>query len=228
MSLLEKLKEQQEKEKIVHPLKEESFEIKTNYLKAIAYFIVIDEKITEKEKEKFVKLIDALECKELEEELLEFLQEPNIEEFNEVFEHIGVMRFGYYYLVEVLHLDDIQSLSKNEEEFIALVLEKIGVSESELSLMMKFYQNNNNSSNLKEINEKENLQNAMHEIAPYLEAKDPYISFWVESFGSQSPKKDDKEIVLEAVKKDGRALKYASKRLKNDKELQELCNQIKK
>ena len=31
--------------------------------------------------------------------------------------------------------------------------------------------------------------------------------------------RDDKEVVIEAVKKDGNAIKYASKRLKNDREV---------
>jgi len=109
MGLLESMKKENEKRNSNHTAKDESIEIKVNYLKAISYFIVIDENISNEEKEKLMYLIELLDCKEVEEDILEFLEDPSKEELFETFEQLG--ENGKQYIADILDL-------KKEDDFL--------------------------------------------------------------------------------------------------------------
>jgi len=217
MGLLDSIKQNT----IKHPLKEDSFELRANYLKGVAFFLSIDESVDEKEMEGFLRLIDILKMQDAKDDLVDFLNAPVAEEFEETF--YDLKKYKIIYLCDVLNISFKDEFSKEEEEFFEILKETLEISQKEIDGVINyFYALNGKTHN--EIDKK--LRN---EIDEFMDIYGKNLSFLealkrVKESGyalSSIDKKfrDNKEIVLEVVKKDGFALAFASNRLKDDKEV---------
>lgn len=121
MGLLDRL----EKEIKEHPLKNENIEKKIQYLNGIAYFISIDNVITNNEREYFLNLIDLLNCNEVKEDLLLFLENPdeqNLEEFKNTFSYFHQNELMITYFLEVFFTIQNENLNEFENRFIDIIL----------------------------------------------------------------------------------------------------------
>ena len=118
MGLLDRL----EKEIKEHPLKNENIEKKIQYLNGIAYFISIDNVITNNEREYFLNLIDLLNCNEAEEDLLIFLENPDEQEFKNTFSYLHQNELMITYFLEVFFTIQNENLNEFENRFIDIIL----------------------------------------------------------------------------------------------------------
>ena len=134
MGLLEEIKQN----RVIHPLKEESLELKAEYLKGVAYFLAIDENITDDEKAKFDELIGFLDCEDIREDLFTFLQKPEASEFDATLKAIREKRYVFVYLSELFYISSKDTLSKEEEEFVKMVSKVFQVTEAEMSFVATF------------------------------------------------------------------------------------------
>ena len=172
MTLLEKLQHKEKQKKSTHPLLSENFEVRVNYLMAVAYFLSIDEKRRLGGKEEYVALIKTLECEDTQNDLLKHLKEPYIEEFDEIFNYIGEKIFRYYFIIEILHLQNDLEFNEIEYEFIDIVLPKLQIKREELELIGTFYKEDKEKIYYK-IKKNEPLYDAIKKIAPYIATKYP-------------------------------------------------------
>ena len=118
MGLLDRL----EKEIKEHPLKNENIEKKIQYLNGIAYFISIDNVITNNEREYFLNLIDLLNCNEVKEDLLIFLENPDEQEFKNTFSYFQQNELMITYFLEVFFTIQNENLNEFENRFIDIIL----------------------------------------------------------------------------------------------------------
>lgn len=118
MGLLDRL----EKEIKEHPLKNENIEKKIQFLNGIAYFISIDNVITNNEREYFLNLIDLLNCNEAKEDLLLFLENPDEQEFKNTFSYFQQNELMITYFLEVFFTIQNENLNEFENRFIDIIL----------------------------------------------------------------------------------------------------------
>ena len=118
MGLLDRL----EKEIKEHPLKNENIEKKIQYLNGIAYFISIDNVITNNEREYFLNLIDLLNCNEVKEDLLIFLENLDEQEFKNTFSYFQQNELMITYFLEVFFTIQNENLNEFENRFIDIIL----------------------------------------------------------------------------------------------------------
>ena len=135
MSLLNKIKKSREN----HILKECDPITKSNYLQAIIYFLVIDDKVEDFQIAKLKNLIDLFKMKESEDEFLKSIKNPDLlEEFEGVFD--GLKEYGISYLAELFFSFVKDDLNNDEIEFFNLILQNIDVTEAELNLLIEFFE----------------------------------------------------------------------------------------
>jgi len=120
MGLLDKLENKIAK----HPLADETYETKINYLNAIGFFIAIDDKITEYEIDSFNKIIELLDCEEAKDDLYDFMENPDLDEFENTFKFMNEKAQFTTYLLEVLFFSDSYKFNEKEMKFIDLVIER--------------------------------------------------------------------------------------------------------
>ncbi len=141
MGLLDQIKKQTKKETVSenHPVCKLDFEGKFNYLRGLALFIVIDEKITDNEKSLWKELIKIFNCGEFEEQLNEFLENPDISELDDIMNSIKNVKVAHLFLLDSLLIcySDADYANK-EKELLEVFNDKLGVIKSEVEYLEKF------------------------------------------------------------------------------------------
>ncbi len=121
MGLLDQIKKKTQPK---HQLNDSSLEIKINYLQAVAFFIAIDDTITENEKETFNNIIKLLDCEEMEDDLYSFLENPDLSEFDNIFKFIRENNYSAIYIKEILYISKEQKLNLKQQKFLKLIFPK--------------------------------------------------------------------------------------------------------
>lgn len=134
MGLLDRL----EKEIKEHPLKNENIEKKIQYLNGIAYFISIDNVITNNEREYFLNLIDLLNCNEAKEDLLLFLENPDEQEFKNTFSYLHQNELMIIYLLEIFFTIQNENLNEFENRFIEIISVKYEYTKTQIDTIFEF------------------------------------------------------------------------------------------
>jgi len=134
MGLLDKLENQIAK----HPLEDETYEIKVNYLNAIAFFIAIDDRVTEYEKKSFDKIIELLNCDGAKDDLYDFMEHPNLDEFENTFKFINEKGYFITYLLEVFYFQNEKEFNEFESRFVAMVADISDYTNDELNKISQF------------------------------------------------------------------------------------------
>ena len=134
MGLLDRL----EKEIKEHPLKNENIEKKIQYLNGIAYFISIDNVITNNEREYFLNLIDLLNCNEVKEDLLIFLENPDEQEFKNTFSYFQQNELMITYFLEVFFTIQNENLNEFENRFIDIILSMYEYPKMQIDTIFEF------------------------------------------------------------------------------------------
>jgi len=140
MGLLDKL----EKKIAKHPLADETYETKINYLNALAFFIVIDDKITEHEKDSFNKIIELLDCEDAKDDLYDFMENPDLDEFENIFKFIDEKDYFITYILEVFYLLEHKTLNDFESRFIDMIIDIFKYTKDELDIIFEFVNNISN------------------------------------------------------------------------------------
>ena len=148
MGLLDKLENKIAK----HPLVNETYEIKISYLNAIAFFISIDDRITEAEKKNFDKIIVLLDCKDVKDDLYEFLENPDLDEFENTFKFINEKGYFITYLLEVFYLIEHTELNNFESRFINMIIDMFHYTKDEIKFIFEFVKNIKENNDEKIIN----------------------------------------------------------------------------
>jgi len=141
MSLLDAIKKQTKKENIVknHPVKDLDFEDKFNYVRGLALFVVIDDKISNEEKSLLNELIKTFNCGDFEDQLQEFLTTPDISELDNIIASINEHKVAHLFLLDALLISYADSIyDKNEKELLEVFKEKLDITNSEVELLEKF------------------------------------------------------------------------------------------
>lgn len=134
MGLLDRL----EKEIKEHPLKNENIEKKIQFLNGIAYFISIDNVITNNEREYFLNLIDLLNCNEAKEDLLLFLENPDEQEFKNTFSYLHQNELMITYFLEVFFTIQNENLNEFENRFIDIILSMYEYPKMQIDTIFEF------------------------------------------------------------------------------------------
>ena len=147
MSLLDLIKKQTKKETVSenHPVCKLDFEGKFNYLRGLALFIVIDEKINENEKTLWKELIKIFNCRGFQEQLEEFLDAPDISELEDIMSSIKNNNVSQLFLLDALLIcySDADYAEK-EKELLKVFNGKFGLTKQEIELLEKFAKNTSN------------------------------------------------------------------------------------
>jgi len=146
MGLLNKLEKKLQK----HPLRDESFEMKINYLNAVAFFMAIDDSVSEQEEKEFIHFIELLECEDAKDDLLDFLHYPQEEEFENIFHALDEKSLLITYLLEIFFMLE-NGCNKEEERFIDLVINEFGYKKGEKNLLLALVHNAKSNKNVKTI-----------------------------------------------------------------------------
>ena len=116
MGLLDEIKK---KTKPKHELNHLNLELRINYIQAIAFFIAIDDVIEEDEKNKFQELINNLECQDMLDDLIEFLDNPLVDDFEDIFDLLNNNGNLKIFMSEIKNFK--KSFNKDEKEFIEII-----------------------------------------------------------------------------------------------------------
>lgn len=108
-----------------HQLNLLSVEDKKFYLLAVAFFIAIDEAITQDKKDKFEELIDSLDSHDLKDELFEFLDTPNADVFEDVFNFLNIRNYFEIYMEDILKI--AENMNEKDNDFINFISEKYNI-----------------------------------------------------------------------------------------------------
>ena len=222
------------KKLLLHPLKKELFETRIKYIQAIAFFIAIDDNISDEEQKSYLELVEILECKDLQDDLLEFLHNTDEEEPEKVFDifenHTQLL---YFYLSEIAYRASQDGLNKDEKEFLEFIEERYSLQSERVEALFDYIHaltKDDMQLKIKSAFKLISHKDLVSKIEPFLECykldkPDKFITIDELQHGKKSLKdmdahlRDDKDIVLEAVKQNGWVLYYASQRLKDDKDI---------
>lgn len=140
-SLLDRIKKQAKTETVPenHPVKKLEFEVKFNYLRGLALFIAIDEKITDNEKSLWQELIKIFNCGEFNEQLEEFLEKPEISELKAIMASIKDNKVEHLFLLDALLIcySDADYACK-EKELLEVFNGQLGIINIEIEFLQQF------------------------------------------------------------------------------------------
>jgi hypothetical protein len=134
MGLLDEIEKKIQK----HPIAQMSFEIRVDYLKAVAYFLAIDEKVTSEEKNIYITLIKLLDCEDIEDDLVDFLEHISENEFEEVFSILKEKMLATTYLLEIISIKNETIWNFEEERFIEILLDIFSYNNEYLEIIVNF------------------------------------------------------------------------------------------
>ncbi len=121
-----------------HPVAEMGYEAKVHYLNAIAYFIAIDDDISDEEKKEFDKLIELVDCSEIREDLYGFLNHPDMDEFETIFFFLEEKNIFVTYLLEVFYMVGDAKVNNLEDRFVYLLMELLEYKPDEIQSIKAF------------------------------------------------------------------------------------------
>jgi len=121
-----------------HPVTEMGYETKVHYLNAIAYFIAIDDDISDEEKKEFDKLIELLDCSEIREDLYGFLYHPEMDEFETIFFFLEEKNIFVTYLLEIFYMVKDAKVNNLEGRFVHLLMEILEYKPDEIQSIKAF------------------------------------------------------------------------------------------
>lgn len=134
MGLLDKIEKKVQK----HPLVEEDYESKIYYLNAIAYFISVDDVISDAEKTAFNSIIELLNCDNVKDDLYDFIENSDVEEFENIFQYIKDKDYFLQYILDVFYLLEDGELNKNEKRFLNIILDLLDYKEDDILPLLSF------------------------------------------------------------------------------------------
>ena len=134
MGLLEKI----EKKMQHHPLDEETLESKIYFLNAIAYFISIDDVISRSEKAAFNSIIELLNCEDAKDDLYDFMENPDVDEFENIFYYLKENNYSLSYILDIFYLVEDNKLNKKEKKLLNIILELFDYKEDDILPLLDF------------------------------------------------------------------------------------------
>ena len=134
MGLLDKIEKKIQK----HPLAKEDYEAKVYYLNAIAYFISVDDVISDAEKTSFNSIIELLNCDNVKDDLYDFFENPDIDDFENIFQYIKDKDYFLHYILDIFYLLEDNKLNENEERFLNIILDLLDYKEDDILLLLSF------------------------------------------------------------------------------------------